>query len=215
MSNALQVITEAFKRHNLDAVTSFSMTEFPHSVALNILNDVIRKMNRLGNLWFTETKTALSYSGGVYQYSFTSLAVDPMRIINVRREATDYWGELDQYNYRDFQRQWRSSSMITAKPTAWSKFGTNLELNTIPDQDYTLYLYHYKDMPVVTTTTDTFLIPERDEDILIDNCYQMIGAETGRWDKATALTLIEANTKPFLVTIRSDAGLPAQMPAMF
>lgn len=218
MADAITLVKEAYRKNNLDQtqITSFSSTlEFPYNLAQDILNDVLRMMNRAGNLWFTETKTALTYGVGTYTYSFTTLAVDPQKVINVRLEATDHWGELTQYARRAFQNRWRKSSILTTKPTAWTKYGSTLELNCIPDQDYTMYVYHYKDMPLVTATSDTTLVPEADEDVLINNCYTWLGKFIGRISEGDAIALIKANTAPFLVSTRNDAGMPNQMPAAF
>jgi len=215
-STAVQIITEAYRNHNLDEVTTFSTTlEFPYKIALNVLNATVREINRMGNLWFMETKTALTYSNGVNTYSFSSLSVDPKRIIRLRREATNYWGEMKQYNYRQFQQLFQMAATATAEPNAWTKFNDTLTLNTIPDQDYTLELYHFKDMPLISATSDTFLVPERDEDILIDCCYQWLGYKMGRWDIGTAIQAIKILAQPFLAQMEEDAGMPQQMPAAF
>jgi hypothetical protein len=215
-SSALQIVTEAYRHHNLDEVTSFSTAqEFPYNIAKDILNQVIREMNRLGSYWFCETKTALPYSVGVYQYSFNTLAIDPKRVIRIRKEATDKWGNLKQSSWYHFQRLYRSTSVQTAEPTAFSKFGDALELNVIPDQDYSLYVYHFKDMPLISATSDTFLLPERDEDILIDACYQILGYKLGRWGLEAALQAIALKVIPLLADNQQDVGMPYQMPAAF
>lgn len=215
-STALQIITEAYRAHNLSEVTTFSTSlEFPYRIAKDILNDVIRQLNRQGNYWFTETKTALTYGVGTYQYSFNTLAVDPKRVIRVRKELADHYGDLNQVNWETFQRLYRSSATQTTEPTAWSKYGDTLELNNIPDQSYTLYVYHFKDMPKVTATSDTFLVPEQDEDILIDCCFQMLGYKLGKWDLGTAIQAMRLRIEPLLADMKQDAGLPLQMPAAF
>lgn len=215
-STALQIVTEAYRHQNLDEVTSFSTSqEYPYNIAKDIINQVIREMNRLGSYWFTETKTALAYSGGVYQYSFNTLAVDPKKVIRIRREATNYIGDLKQYNWYHFQRLFRSAAVTTAQPEGFSKFGDSLELSTIPGQDYSIYVYHFKDMPLITATSDTFLVPERDEDVLIDACYQLLGYKMGRWGLEAALQAIALKVSPLLADMKQDAGIPLQMPAAF
>lgn len=215
-STAVQIITEAYRKHNLSEVSTFSTSaEFPYNLAEDVINDVIRFANRLGSYWFTETKTALTYSGGVYTYSFNTLAIDPKRIRFIWREATNYQGELTQYNKREFMEKFRKAATQTTTPTAWTKYGDTLELNTIPDQDYSLYVYHFKDMPVVSATSDTFLVPERDEDILIQACYYKLGAYIGRWDHNAAEGQIKYLFSPFLADMKQDAGRPLQMPRAF
>lgn len=215
-STAIQIITEAYRKHNLDEVASFSTSqEYPFNIAEDVLNDVIRFANRLGSYWFTETKTALAYSGGTYTYSFNTLAVDPKRIRYIWKEATNYWGELEQKNKRDFMNLYRRAAVQTTNPTAWTKYGDTLELNTIPDQDYSLYVYHFKDMPVVSATSDTFLIPERDEDILIQSCYHKLAAYIGKITHDQAEGQIKFLFMPFLADMKQDSGRPLQLPASF
>jgi hypothetical protein len=217
-STAIQIIAQAFRANNLTEPTSFAAgQEFPVNIALDVLNKVIREMNRLGNLWFTEASKQLVFSGGsnTYDLSAATYLVDPKRIRYIRKELTNHQQELREYNKRDFLQRFRSSTVSTAEPTAFTKYGNVLELDTIPDQNYQVTVYHFQDMPLVVNTTDTFLIPERDEDILIDSCTALLKARTGQLDEGSALQLIRANTMPFLVQVKTDAGMPKQMPAAF
>lgn len=215
-STALQIVTQAYRHHNLNEVTSFSTTqEFPYKLGLDIINNVIRTMNRLGNYWFCETKTALTYAPSTSTYNYTSLAIDPRRVIRIRKEATNYWGDLVEINWKDFNKLYRSSSITSAQPTRFAKFADNFYLDAAPDQDYSMYVYHYKDMPLIVNTTDTFLIPERDEDVLIDGVYQLLGAEMGRWDLGTAVQAMNLKIQPLLAEQKKDTSIPVQMPAAF
>lgn len=217
-STAVQIIAQAYRQHNLTEPSSFSTSqEFPLNIAIDVLNKVVREMNRMGNLWFTETATVLTYGAGVYTYDLSSgsYLIDPRRIRFIRKEASNHQGELIQYNERDFLFKFRGSTIQTAEPTAWKKYANTLELDNKPDQDYTITVYHYKDLPAVTATSDTFLVPERDEDILIENCVEWLAYRIGKQDKQTALLNIRANTNPFLVQAKTDSGMPKQMPRAF
>lgn len=215
-STAIQLVTEAYRRHNLDEVTSFSTSlEHPYNLAKDVLNQVIREINRTGSFWFMETATSLPYSVGVYQYTLSSYGINEKKILRIRREASNYWGKLKQVKWDDFQTLYRSSAMTSGQPTVCSKFGGVLELNVVPDQDYSLKVSHYKDMDIISATTDTLSMPEDSEDIVIEGCYQYLGYLIGRWDLAAALGGIQAKVKPFLVDINQDAGIPTQMPAAF
>lgn len=216
MSTALQVIAAAYRSLNETEPTSFLTTQsFPLNIAIDVLNQVISEMNRMGNLYFTETKTALTYGVGTYQYAMSTLGIDPRRIRYIRRELTNYQGNLEQKDWSDFQDYYRRSALQTTTPNAWSKYGDTLELNTIPDQDYSLQVYHFKDMPQATATGDTFLLPVGDEDILKFNCKMWLGAALGRWAEDYAITLMKAKTEPLLVAMKTDAGIPRQMPKAF
>lgn len=215
-STAVQIVTQAYRHHNLNEVTTFNTgLEFPYKLALDIINEVIRYMNRLGSFHFMETKTALAYGVGTNSYSFTTLNVDPKRITYIRKEATDHWGDLSLLNWRDFQAAYRSSAVVTAEPTVWSKYGDTLYLNSTPGEDYSIYVYHFRDMPAVTATTDTFIVPERDEDVLIDCCFQILGYKMGRWNYETAYAVMQSRVAPYLVAVKNDAALPTQFPAAF
>lgn len=221
MSTALAILNVAYQDHNLDTLSSFdSSLEFPYNLAKNILNEVIRDLNRLGNYWFCETKTNIPYYLSTYAYSFRALEIDPKRIKYIRRDALNYQGELQQMNYRDFQKTYRLSSVSTGSPSTWSKYGDTLELNVVPDRDYSLFAYHYQDMPLITVTTDSqstgsILVPEADEDLLERGCYQYLGYKIGKWAYQQALEEIYTKARPFLVSVDEDAGIARQMPANF
>jgi len=216
-SSAIQIMAQVYRQLNLTEPTSFaSGQEFPLNIALDVLNKVIREMNRLGNLWFMETTTKLHYTANVGTYNLPgAYAVDPHRIRYIRKEDPLHVGELREYNKRDFLRLFRSRSVPTGEPSAFTKYGGILELDVIPQQDYQITVYHFCDMPLVKNPTDTFLIPERDEDILIENCAHLLSARIGKCDAMTALQLIRLNTQPFLIQMKSDAGKAYQMPALF
>ena len=216
-STALEILNTAYRAHNLDTVSSFSAgQEFPYNIALDVINEAVRTLNRLGSFWFAEAKTALPYSAGVYTYTLSSYNIDPKRIRFLRAEpSTGGMGELKQYHYKQFLKAFRTSSVLTGRPTAYSKYGGSLELDCIPDSDWNIYCYHYKDLPLVTATTDTFLVPERDEDILTEACFQLLGQLQGRWSIADALGAIRAKASPFLADMKQDSGIVTQRPAAF
>ncbi len=217
MSTAIDICAAAYRQANLDQdLTSFSTSqEFPYNISLDILNTVIQEMNRMGNFWFAETKTALTYSAGIYSYSFTSLGIDPKRITRIRKEATNFWGDMQEFNWKHFQRIFRQVTMPTTQPFAFSKFGDSLELDVIPDQDYSLYVYHFKDMPQIANTTDTLLVPATDEDVVREGVYAYLCERMGRSDFAPAYQVFMEKAKTLLTNMMEDAGIPTQMPATF
>lgn len=216
MTTALAICQKAYKRQKLNNLTGFSDTNpFPYNLALDLLNEVIRSMNRLGSFYFMETKTALPYSPATSTYDLSALSIDPRRIDYVRAEATDKWGTIKQYSLSDFQRLFQSSTIQTTKPTGFTKHNTTLYLNTIPDADYSLYVYHYQDMPLITTEETVLRVPERDEDVVIEAIYQFLGFNMKRWDYATAFNVLTTKVNPLLVSLNRDAGMPRQMPAAF
>lgn len=223
MSTALEIINTAYRRQNVEELSSFSTSqEFPQNLGLDLLNRVIRQLNRrpVGNFIFTETETALAYSGGTYTYSCLSNGIDPKRIRYIRKESTNHWGFLKQYNRPDFKTVFRLASVQTAEPTAWTKFNDTIELNTIPDADYSIKVTHFKDMPVCSLVTDSqttgvILIPEKDEDILTDGVEAYLCEAMGKSDWTAKLQRWEQIVSRFVVDDVKDAGMPTQMPAMF
>jgi len=221
MSTALEIVNEAYQRQNMDALASFSTSqEFPGNIGLRLLNRVIRELNRLGNFAFTETETSLAYSAGVNTYSLSTFEIDPKRIRYIRKELTSHWGDLQQYNRQEFKKTYRMSAIQTTEPTGWMKFNDTLELNTIPDQDYDIRVTHFKDMPLCTATTDSqttgvILVPEKDEDILVDGVEAYLCEAIGKADWTTKLQRWEQNVSRFIVDDLKDVGLPLQLPALF
>ena len=217
-STALQIAASAYAQANMDqTLTSFSMSDFPYNVAKDLLNTVIQEMNRMGRYWFTETSATLSYSGGVYQYTYSSIAsnLDPKGILRLRKELVDHKQELVQVNWRAFQERYRRDAVQTAEPLYWAKFGSQLELNTIPDQDYTIKVYYLRDMPLVTSSGDYLLCQDTDEDVFREGVYAYLLNRLGRPDWEKAYQIFRDKASDLLADMRQDVGLARQMPASF
>lgn len=221
MSTAIELLKTAYRDHNLDEPTTFSTTaEFPYNIAKDLINEVVSEFNRLGNFWFAKTKTQLTYSPSTYTYDLSSLDINPTRIEYIRRESSTSPGELIQYEYRSFQRRYRTSTVPSGMPSAFAIFNASLELNTSPDGDYSIYCYHFKDMPAITATTDSqsggqILVPTEYEDLISRSCYFLLGYKIGKWSQEQAYQDLEMKAKPFLVASKSNAGLPQRLPAAF
>lgn len=217
MSTAVEIVAEAYRRANMDkALTSFSTSqEFPYDISLDLLNKVLKSMNRMGNYWFSTTTTALPYSVGVATVDLGTLSIDPKRIFEVRRTLTNYWGKMDQIQWSQFQRWYRQATTPTQTPYRYSILNDTLEYDAIPDQDYSIKAYHFKDMPVVTATTDTLLVPVEDEDIISDGVRAMLLQAIGRPDFREVLSLWTEDVKNLLADMKQSQGLPTQMPAAF
>ena len=217
-STALQIAASAYAQANMDqTLTSFSMSDFPYNVAKDLLNTVIQEMNRMGRYWFTETSATLSYSGGVYQYTYSSIAsnLDPKGILRLRKELVDHKQELVQVNWRAFQERYRRDAVQTAEPLYWAKFGNQLELNAIPDQDYTIKVYYLRDMPLVTSASENLLCQDTDEDVFREGVYAYLLNRLGRPDWEKAYQIFRDKASDLLADMRQDVGLARQMPASF
>lgn len=221
-TTALQIAADACNDAGLDqTLTSFTMTEWPYSAVLNCMNTAISDMNRAGSFSFGETSLALTYSSGVSSYDLNTVGssvIEPRRIIRLRRELVNYAGELTEYNYRDFQRNFRATTIPTQQPTAWAKFGGTLYLNNKPDQDYTLTLYYYKQIqPIVVGTNDTLatIIPEYHIDVLRDLTKAILLKEMGRPDFSNQYTLAMKKVNALVAKSQEDVGIPTCFPRAF
>lgn len=217
-NTALTIAAEAYRQCNLDSeLTSFSTTqEWPYKTALTYINDIISEMNRMGNLYFTETETALAYSPSTSSWDLSALNVDPRRVFRVRRTLTNYEGDLESINYQTFQRRYRTNGTGTNNaPQRYSRYANTLYTDVAPDQDYSLKVYHFRDMPAVTTTSDTLLLPERDEDVLRQGIKSYVLRDMGRDDWQAQYQIFVSKVSSMLVAMKNDSALPTRMPAAF
>lgn len=159
---------EVFKKANLSqGISAFnSALEFPYGEAQSILNRAIDDLNDLGSFKFMYQSTALAYSAGVYTYDLNTLGINPNKIHFIEKQASNKWGELEPYNLRDFRRLFRKSAIQTTEPSAYTDYNDTLELNTIPDQDYSIKVWHYKEIERVSMGSDVLVIPKRNESVL-------------------------------------------------
>lgn len=222
MSTAIQLLQMAYRDHNLEAPSAFSTTtEFPLNIAQDLINEVIQELNKMGNFWFCRTKTAFAYTANVYTYNLGTLEINPNRIEYVRRDSTTLsGGELIQYEYRMFQRLFRGTTIPSGIPGKYSIFNDTIEFDIKPDADYSIFCYHFKDMPYITATTDSqstgaILVPTQYEDLIRQGCYYFLGSKIGKWDHDKALLDLKYKAQPFLIVVKSNSGIPTRMPAAF
>lgn len=217
-STALELVASAYKQANMDqTLTSFSMVDFPYDCAKDLLNTVIQEMNREGHYWFTQTDAILAYVDGVYQYSFSAIGsgLDPKGILRIRKEAGDNQTELIQLNWRQFQQRFRRGTVETREPRYWSKYGNQIELDAKPDQDYALTVYYLRDMPLITSETDTLLCQETDEDVFREGVLAYLLNRLVRPDWESAYQFYWKKVQSLLADMKQDVGIPRQMPAAF
>jgi len=217
MSTAIAIAAEAYRRAKLDQpLTTFDATlEYPYNLAKDLFNSVIREMNRKGRFWFAETSQALAYSAGVYAYNLTSLGIDPKAIRIVRRETSGYEADLSPMSIVSFLRVYRRSTLLTQMPEAYAIMGAALNLSTIPDLDYGLKVYYFRDLPLVTATTDTMICQESDEDVFIEGIAAQVMKAIGRSDWQAQYQLYMDRVKELLADQKQDTRLPLVMPAQF
>lgn len=215
-STALTLCADAYREARVGTeLTSFSTSqEFPYDIAITLVNKVVDDMNTLGDLYFMETDTALTYSAGVYQYDLTAYIIDPRRIQFVKRTLANQTGELHHINWRNFWNRYRQTSIQTAKPGYWSVRASQLELNCIPDQDYSLVVEHFRDQPLITATTDTFIVPANNERVIYEGvlAYLLMALEKDYMDK---LSIYQNKLESMRLDMRKIRSGPLVMPAAF
>lgn len=220
MSTALQICAEAYRQAQVaNTLTSFGTSQaFPYNNALGYLQDMVRDMNRRGDYWAMETSSALTYSAGVYQWTMSSQspAIDPKKITKVWLEASNHWGELEFVEWNTFKQKFRLAAVQTSKPGYWTKWGDTLELSTKPDQDYTLTVYHIRQIPLPTITSSTFgSWPTKDEDVFILGVKWRVLKGFGAADWQDEFQLYEARINELLADMKQEHAAPCQMPANF
>jgi hypothetical protein len=144
-----------------------------------------------------------------------SVVIDPHNVTRLRRESLSYEGEVHELNYRAFQKKCRYSTPSIQTPRRWSKFDNFLYLDVYPDQDYTLTLYYYQDIPQVVNTTDTLVVPIKYEDIVREGVYAYLAQRVGRPDAMAAYELYTRKLEKLVADTKKDTGLPNQWPAAF
>lgn len=221
-TSILQIVADAYLDAGTDqTITSFSMTEWPFSAALNIVNSAIADLNRLGSYSFAEAELLLPYTAGVGSYDLNTVGpyvIEPRRIMRLRRELLNQAGELTEYNYRDFQKRFRANAVPTQKPFGWAKFGGTLFLNSIPDQDYQLTLYYYQQIqPIVVGVNDNSptIVPEYHTDVLRDMTKACLLKEMQRPDFANQYALAKGKADKLLARSNEDVGMPTSLPRTF
>jgi len=145
-----------------------------------------------------------------------SVVIDPKDLTRIRRESDAYEGELSPANYRAFQRKYRYSTPNFQKPQFWANYNNTLYLDSYPDQDYSLTLYYFQDLPLMTTTTGaTFIIPDKDIHVVKDGVYAYLCEALGRADYGAAYQLYMKKVKGMVADMSKNTGRPFQAPAGF
>jgi hypothetical protein len=212
-TQAITLCQQAYMRAQEEAPQGFADPEFPQNICQQLINDVLRDMNRMGNFGFMQASTALAYNpAGVFQYNLTPLGVVPNRITRIRRTLAPQ-GDLQQMGWVRFSRLYRYGVIASRAPGAYSKFNNFLELDHVPDKDYGLVLEHYRDIPLAQNSTDLVSVPMAQEDVLRDGIYALLLQALGRSDFSQAYQLFQKKVNAMTVTLLDDVGIPAAMPA--
>jgi len=217
-STALQICQRAYRKAMVgQPLTSFGTNQNePFNFALDLLNDVINEINRQGELWFLLTKTTLTYADTStnHVYDLGTLTIDPRRIKRIAR-TLDQQGAVRVMNWAVFNQLYRRNPLIDGTPVAYSVFNDTLEFNTSHDKDYGLVVEHYKDMPRVTATTDTLLMPERDEDVLEDGVLAYLKQRIAMPDADTAYLVYKDKLNRLVYDSKRNTGTYFVRPARF
>ena len=215
-TTAIQIVQAAYRQANEETPSSFGTSQnWPQAICLDLLNGVISEMNRMGTYWFTEASQALTHGSGVYTYNLETLNIDPRMIKEVRREATNFTGVLTQVEASQFRRIYRSTAVATATPSVWAKYGYTLELDCISSQNFNLRVYYWRELPLMSATTDTLLSDSSYDDVYIVGVMAYLKKRMGKPDWQTDYQEYLEKIKQLLSATTADTGLAAQMPARF
>jgi hypothetical protein len=217
-STALQICAKAYLKANTETdLTSFSMSDWPFSIAQILINDVIREINRHGNLWFNEAKIPLTYvpSGYTYDLSPAGYDISTRNILFIQRESSSNPGFLTPISWKQWQKKSGYPTLKTQVPGEYSVFNNILYLTTIPDKDYSLAIYGTQDIPAVTSETDTFNLQDADEEVLFLGVYAYLLQALGRPDFTTMYQLFQARLQAMLKEARNQSDIGKQLPRMF
>lgn len=217
MTTAVALAASVFRQANqYSELTSFSTSQsFPYNIALDLLNEAIDELNEKGRYRFMLTSTALTYAPSTSTYSLNTLGVDSEGILRIERNLSGYQGELAALNLQDFRARYRRSATASAVPTAWTDYGDVLELNTEPDQDYTIKCWHYDAITRVSATTDVIAVPTRHEHILKDLFLAYLAERLGRPDYLNLYTVAREKAMGMIVNTQALRSRPSRMPASF
>lgn len=220
MTTAVALASNVYRQANMDqALTSFSTSQtFPYNIALDLLNEAIDELNEKGRYRFMMTSTALSYpppdvSGSAY--SLSTVGVDSEGLVKIERTATNFYGEICSMNLDAFRKLYRRQAIQSGIPTVWTDYGDVLELNTAPDQDYSLVAFHYPIITRMTATSDTIAVPERHEHIIQDLMLAYLAQRLGRPDYQDLYVIAINKADKMLVNTQRLRSRPTRMPAAF
>jgi hypothetical protein len=219
MATALEVCQSAYRQLNLDQVlVSFSTSQaFPYSVALDILQQTIRKLNRLNiHQHMVITQYVPASGRGVFSIYEFSPVLNPRSISKIRLEAPGtQHSELTLLPYEDFLALYSDHESKTGKPKAWTYFGANWATDVINDADYGLVVYYQQQLPVPMSEGEILAWPDADMDILIDGVVAHLSLKIQRDDGASLLGLWQQSVTKYFSNQYKNRGLPLQMPRRF
>lgn len=217
MTTALELMQNVFRRANMEAeLSSFSTSQsFPYDIALSVLNHAVDDLNSRGRYRFMETSTALTYSSGVYTYSLETLEVDAEAITSIERRLANYQGKLKALNNTQFRDKYRRSPVQEGVPSHWTDHGDTLELDVEPDQDYSIYVWHYAPISRYSATSDVINIPTRHLYVLENMAYGWLLEALGRQDFPRVYDIALRAANKMKVNDRNLRSRPSVMPRAF
>jgi len=221
VTNAIDICKQAYRKAKLNTSflngwTSFSVNdESPYDQALDLLNQVIREISREKAYSFQEDIKSLTYTSGISSYNLKTLGIEPERIYRVRKTLSGALGEIKQIGYDIFSALYDPAVLIAGEPSVFSKFGTTLFLNSLLDKDYGIKIYYYKTLPLVVSASDTFIIPEHHEDVLVWGVYAYLLNAMIHPNANSAYAIYREKLSEMKRDQDQDYGIALAMPAVF
>lgn len=218
MTTALELMQRVFRRAQMSTLSSFSTSQnFPNNIALDVLQRAVEELNSRGRYEFMLTSAALSYSVGVYSYTISNVSadLDGEGITKIELTANNHQGELTSMEVQQFRNLYRRSSLLTTKPVAWTDYGDTLELNCIPDQDYSMRVWYYATITKPAATTDVLDVPTRYEGVLEDMAYAYLLEALGREDAMAKYQMADRQANKFVANTQKKRSRANIMPRAF
>ena len=217
MSTALEICAAAYREANLEQdLTSFTSTDFPFSLALQLINKVISKMNLRGKYWFRQTTTVLPFTAGTYTYNLTNLGIEPNAITKMYASLADgtSW-QFYRLNYNDYNLWFPASKLQLNRPYSYTIYNDTLSLNAIPDIDYSITVYHLSLIPSIQSEDDPMPCPLEFEQVFQDGVFAWLQKRMEYPSAEQSIIDWNLDVGLLLAKVKNNSGIANQLPAAF
>lgn len=148
----------------LDTVSSFATSLFevyPYNLILPLFDEAVRVFSN-EHLWlWSSTDTSLVYDSTAV-YNLKEHDINRNKITTIYYISGTQVYEIPRVNYPYFKEMYMGWTSETGKPQVCSIKNNTLRFYPAHDQDYSIKIKHYKDIPLPVTESHTIsLVPEK------------------------------------------------------
>jgi hypothetical protein len=218
VATALSVCQEAYRWLRLDqSLISFAMSEFPYSIARDVLLNVLRELNRLNKHRHMQITQYVPAAGrGVFSIFEFAPVLNPLKIIKIRLEAPGVNHKtLTQLPSSEFLELYPEHETKTGRPVAWTYFASRIATDVVADTDYGMVIYYQQQLPLPQSETEDLAWPETDMDILTKGVIAYTAEAIQREDARILKMEWKQLVIKYFANQYKSLGLPLQMPARF